>query len=399
MKLLELVCGLFVASAGLFTAREANAQSADTLRLPLRWHVADGRHATADSLGRPSGVAVDIRGYVYVSDMSSAKVWVFDPAGRSMPAIGRKGKGPGEFDSPTGAAISPDGRLVIRDATLVARFRSDPTTGRLTTFDGAFRGPSLVDWRSTRATRFASDGRVFHPAYSFPRPTTRSARYNIYNLSGALLDSLVVPVFPGVAGGDAYVILGHTDGRILPGLGHVPFAPQASWDITPDGLLVSGVGSEYRLRVTDKAGRVVREIRRTVTPVRIPADERRDSVRALRARLDSLTVPLNQVEGLSPDVKAMRLPETFPLFSDVFAAADSTIWVRRVVPAAAQRTAFDVFDRAGRYVRVVELPLTILSFPTPSLSFTAVAGITIDQESGAPGVAFFALPTARPSKR
>ena len=141
---------LSLALAG--SAHVSTAQSVDTIFMRVTWQVTEGRHPTADSLGRLSGVAVDHQRTVYVSDMSEARVWVFDAQGRSVGSIGRRGRGPGEFESPTGAAIAPDGRLVIRDVIHVSRFNTDSRTGRLTRFDDSFRGPLFPNWTSTRTS-------------------------------------------------------------------------------------------------------------------------------------------------------------------------------------------------------------------------------------------------------
>jgi streptogramin lyase len=101
-------------------APTVRAQQVDTIRFALRWEISEGAQAVAESLGVLSGVAVDRAGNVYVSDRGAAKVWVFDSLGRSQRGIGRKGKGPGEFDSPTGIVVGPDGRLWVREIYSVA---------------------------------------------------------------------------------------------------------------------------------------------------------------------------------------------------------------------------------------------------------------------------------------
>ena len=136
----------------------ARAQEPDTLRLPRRWEITEGAQAVAESLGVLSGIAVDRNGNVYVSDRGATKIWVFDSLGRSQRGIGRKGEGPGEFQSPTGIAIGPDGRLWVRDINRVSRFTLDRATGRLTQYEASFAGPTMADWMNDRASRFMTDG-------------------------------------------------------------------------------------------------------------------------------------------------------------------------------------------------------------------------------------------------
>jgi hypothetical protein len=373
----------------------AQAQQVDTLRMILRWEVSDGVHPTADSLGTLSGIAMDAAGVVYVSDIADARVWVFAADGRSVGSIGRRGRGPGEFESPTGVGIGPDGKLYIRDAVLVSRFGADPETRRLTRLEGSFRGPPFADWSSLLATRFDRAGHLFYPEFNSMDREQRTGLFFQYTLGGELVDSVVVPAFPRAPAAAAFVRIDASGGRVLTGLNHVPFAPLPVWDITPRGTLISGDGETYLLRETDRAGRLVREYRRTVAPQRIPARERRDSLAALTVRLDSINAPWSQVGGVPESVRARRVPEHYPPLLAVYAAEDGRIWVRRWVASNEARTVFDVFDADGRFIRVVELPRRIATYPTPVLSMTAVVAIGTDAETGAHSILRFSGPQGR----
>jgi sugar lactone lactonase YvrE len=373
-----------VLAAATAAAPAVGRQAPDTLQMRLAWEVAEGKHATADSLGELSGIAVDRTGNVYVSDFSAAKIWVFDAAGRSLPGIGRMGQGPGEFTSPTGIAIGPDNRLFVRDEARVTKFRNDPATGRLSRYESQFRGPSNSDWSSTLATRFDTTGRMYYPGFNTVDRTSRSGYFYRYTAEGERGDSIVVPAFlTAPTQSTAWVRLGPSGGRMFRGLNHVPFAPLPAWDITPGGTLLTGDGKDYRIRETDEVGREVRVYRREVAPDRIPERERRDSAAALRARLDSVPVPLDRVEGMPPEVRAVRLPDVYPAFMAVYAAPDGRIWVRRWPVGGGPRTVFDVFETDGRLRTVVVLPRAIAALPTPALSLGGIAAVGVDAETGA----------------
>lgn len=358
------------------------AQAPDTVRMRLAWEVAEGRHPTADSLGELSGIAVDRAGNVYVSDFAAAKIWVFDPNGRSVASIGRKGEGPGEFQAPTGVAVAPDGRLYVRDAVRVTRFGADPQTRRLTRYESVFPGPTMADWRSTHATRFDSAGRLYYPAFNTADRSARTGFFVRFSAAGAVVDSVRVPAFPGAPGSTAFIRLSDRGGRMLQGLNHAPFAPLPTWDITTRGTLLIGDGRDYVIRETDATGREVRVYRRQVAAERIPARERQDSASALRARLDSVPVPLDQVQGMPSDVRAGRVPELFPPYMAAYAGADGRVWVRRWV-AGGRQSVFDVFDPDGRLRAIVVLPNEVAVRPTPVLSLTGGAAVGIDRETGA----------------
>ena len=64
----------------------------------------------------PDGIAVDPAGKViYVLDEDAPRVLVFDFGGRFVGEVGRKGHGPGEYDSPTALDVAVNGDLLVMD--------------------------------------------------------------------------------------------------------------------------------------------------------------------------------------------------------------------------------------------------------------------------------------------
>jgi Mg-chelatase subunit ChlD/sugar lactone lactonase YvrE len=70
-------------------------------------------------LNAPTGVVVDRRGYVFVSDTGNARVLVFTTAGRYLAAIGatgQRGSANDRFDTPARMALSASNLLYVADA-------------------------------------------------------------------------------------------------------------------------------------------------------------------------------------------------------------------------------------------------------------------------------------------
>lgn len=377
-----IVVGCAVVSAGCSSDREVatGMAGADTLRLSIEWEVAPGVHPAADSIGDVSGVAVDGNGNVYVTDRLAAKIWVFDRDGRFQLAIGRKGQGPGEFEAPTGSRVGPDERLYVRDVYRVTVFGPDPTSGLLSHLETSFDGPTYADWASKRATRFDSTGAMLYPGNRWNDDGT-AAPYVFRFAAGELTDSIFVPTYANAPQLTAHYRTGPHGGRMLQGLNYVPFAALPVWDAMGDSKIVSGDGQSYKLIVTGFDGAVWDTIGRPIGLERIPSDERADSARALRTRLDSIPVPLDQVEGMPESVREIDVPVTYPAYRAVYATAEGEIWVRRWIPSTAARSVFDVF--AGRtYDRTVVLPRPIQDEPTPYLSRSSVIGVMTDALTG-----------------
>jgi len=66
-------------------------------------------------LFRPRRFIVDQNENIYITDVQDLVIKVFDPNGKYLRTIGRKGEGPGEFKSIQSHAFLPDGRLLVMD--------------------------------------------------------------------------------------------------------------------------------------------------------------------------------------------------------------------------------------------------------------------------------------------
>ena len=97
----------------------------------------DGKHLNA-----PTDVTVTPSGEFYVSDgYGNSRVAKFSAEGNFLFDWGHKGDTPGEFDTPHGIAIDPQGRLYV----------ADRANSRIQVFDG--KGKFLHEWKSAELGR------------------------------------------------------------------------------------------------------------------------------------------------------------------------------------------------------------------------------------------------------
>lgn len=347
--------------------------------------------------GAITSVAADGAGRIYVADRIGDPIRVYDgETGAFVARIGEQGSGPGEYEWPADLSFDSEGRLYVRDAqriTLLAP-RSD----------GALPDSVVATWRipgygNTSSTRSASDatGRYYYPGYLFRRDDPPRHFYLIYPGGEHEGDTLRVPQHATLTGSrSAFYMVSEGTGRMVRGLSHAPFEPVASWTITGRGTVVSGDGTEYVLVETDARGDTVGRIEGPRPAGRsVGANERADSLVALEARIDSLPVPLREVQGVAPSVTERRLPDRVPAYLSVHAATNGELWVEQwPAEGASDRRAFDVFREDGRFRGTVTLPVPLLSDPPPYITPGALYGVVRDPDTEVERVVKLTVPEA-----
>lgn len=91
---------------------------------------------TPGDFAKPTGVAVDADGNLYVCDTLNNRIEIFDADGKFVSTFGKAGDGPGYFARPKGVAIDSDGHIWVADGQQdrVQVFNKEPQL--LITFGG-----------------------------------------------------------------------------------------------------------------------------------------------------------------------------------------------------------------------------------------------------------------------
>ncbi len=110
---------LYVADIGL---DQVLVYDADNLTLLRKIGTPDTKHASSapGDFAKPTSVALDADGNLYVADMLNYRIEVFDADGRFIRAFGKHGDGPGYFAMSKGVALDSDGHVWVTD-TLQSR--------------------------------------------------------------------------------------------------------------------------------------------------------------------------------------------------------------------------------------------------------------------------------------
>jgi hypothetical protein len=76
---------------------------------------------------RVQGLTVDDEGNIYVTDGGNRRIQKYDKTGKYVQTIGRRGQGPGEFQSPGRILFDNEGNLCVYDSAAIHFFHKDGT--------------------------------------------------------------------------------------------------------------------------------------------------------------------------------------------------------------------------------------------------------------------------------
>ncbi|MBD3299966.1 MAG: 6-bladed beta-propeller [Candidatus Moranbacteria bacterium] len=135
-----------------------------------------GKEGSGDGeFNYPRGIAVDGNDFIYVTDLSTARVQKFDSDGNFIAKWGSSGSGDGQFNGPSGITVDGLNNVYVADTSnhRVQKFDSDGNFltkwGSPGNGDGQFNRPSdiyidssgnvyVTDWYNYRIQKFDSDG-------------------------------------------------------------------------------------------------------------------------------------------------------------------------------------------------------------------------------------------------
>lgn len=297
--------------------------------------------------GQVVSIDVDAEGRIYVADQQAADIRVFDADGSWLRTIGRPGSGPGELgQGVAGVFVDADGVHV-----------PDMANFRISTFapDGTFLSSTPVDLTRGIPIRWDRhpDGRIV--------AQLRSAGQGVG-------DGLAGDEIRAIGEDEAILRLPRGESFEISESGLPQFSlfePEPVWDLGETGRFVTGVNSDYRIRVLDSAGEPVRIISKPFERRPVTEGQQRVILDAFGELLVDQGVPPGALDQF---LAGVRFAEYFPAFAQVVIAADGAIWVQNLKSADDIREDeefdiqdfgsddWDVFDPEGRYLGRLTMP-------------------------------------------
>lgn len=341
-----ITCAFLVLLAGP-VSHDALAQAMPALRLTEELRI----DAAASDLAPITWIAVSPNGTIAVNQQQDGVVRFFDARGASLGTFGRKGQGPGEFQSLFRAVWVGDTLVVL-----------DPNSRRLTFIapDRTFRVLPWLQGVSVPGNPAAS-GRVIS---ILPRAVLPDG--------SQLLTASMKPgdpaEWPGGAREGSAVVRVDRDGTLLRtlawkpevnclGAGRagdvvvtaiIPFCASPVDNVAPDGSAYGYVAVErsgsYRLVVVASGGDTLVARSMVYTPTGITS-------RVVDSVVESRT---RNVPAQRPAWRTIRFPDAYPPIATVLIGRDGTIWLERY--AIEGDRVWTVLDARGNEVGRVAVP-------------------------------------------
>ncbi len=292
------------------------------------------------------GIQAASDGTIYVLDFTATEVRAYDPGGRYLRTVARRGEGPGEITAANGIFLAGDTLLWMHDHGKWAVVGVDPEGNEV----GRFQKPVLSYsyiwtavfddlgryWRQTAH----SDEEQRYPPPAGLSSTTRRRYYKSYDLAGGAVDS----VFLGESSVRSYR---YQDSNGLWQLLPILFQSGERILVNPAGGFWRANTAGYRIARTGEAGDTLVVIDAGMPTLPVTDQDRADFVEEMvEYRGPEIRHELEEVAALMPDVK--------PILAGMFVDDEGVLWVERV-KSSETPVLYDRFSQDGDYLGSVRL--------------------------------------------
>jgi hypothetical protein len=282
---------------------------------------------------RVEDIGVDSQGNIYVLDIGNTRIQKYDDRGIYVRTIGRKGQGPGEFDTPYGMFLSVEDIIYVHDGMRVKSFK----------IDGNFLKEVVLE-SFTHNISVDLDGNIWGIG-RLPSEEGRTRSIIMLNERGKLEKIIADFPPPKVAirsegGRGVSFFIGH---EYVPELSFIPLDGKSS---------LYAYSLDYRLNMINERGES-----ESVITVDVP----RSSI-SQKEKAEIYEKYSDFEERWPKDVvrDAIQFPPHRPFFNTILADDKGRIYVERVksILDKRKRIQFDIFSRDGYYLYKTDLPFS-----------------------------------------
>lgn len=274
-----------------------------------------------------TGLAVDDEGNIFVSDFGNTRVQMYDRTGKFIRTFGRKGQGPGEFQSPGKLLLDPSGNLYVFDILKIHIFEKSGRFSRQIALKSSLNFPFISISGAVFGMEFAS-----HEPGGF-----------MESLKKIEPDASVPQVIDRFRGE-------FKEGQILYVV-HV-YTSRASLAPIDVSSFCYGFSSDYRIRFADSSGQTVLIAEKDENPTKITGPEK-DWIRKRNSLLAWGSGDMRDPR------KGMIFPDHRPYFERLLSDNLGRIYALKIKPVLDPDSPYtaDVFSRNGYALYRLTMPV------------------------------------------
>jgi len=312
--------------------------------------------------GNSIQVIADDQGCFYVLDWDRKRIQKYDPEGKYLFTIGRKGQGPGEFGNIWEMRFDSEGNIYATDIV-------NNRVSFFSTADGQFKKQFRIE-QNIGGVIFLSNTK-FYSVKSIQRE--ESGVFKVDFLHG-LFDENCQPVTELYLDKGGFQSPRRKNSRaeflaeLLSGSAYKPYVVSR---VTDDERILMGYSETYEIKVHKSDGKLLQIIQKTSDPRKI-SREHEDFY--FRHQVTDFLRSFPQDMSLTEEVrKHMKYPKYLPAYLG-FIPMDNG-WLFVVVDSLEKKSEIDLFDEKGVYIGQFESDIPALSLFFKSKKAYTVANV------------------------
>ena len=286
-----------------------------------------------------SDLTFDSEDNIYIADSSACDIKVFDPAGRFIKTLGRKGQGPGEFLMPSYLSFAK-GQIVVcelgnRRLSILTKNGEFLKSVPILSAEGWPRKIRTLpngNFVIENMKRFYGNNEKPQESFIGIYSPELGCKKTIYTQSVWRNKYITSPVRTN-----------------LP----QPFASLVYWDVAPDGRIVIGYSEKYLIEIFDSEKGKLFDFSHTYNPVKVTKEDKINF-------FDNMTSTSSQggIKKGAPDyiVENTKFPKYKPAFQYIIVDGEGNILVFSCSEGIAKEArSFDAFDSDGHFISRVQV--------------------------------------------
>jgi len=282
---------------------------------------------------------VDDEGNIYVTDWDRKRIQKYNPQGKYIQTIGRKGQGPGEFQNVWVPRFDEDSNMYVTDIA----------GHRISFFDKEGKFLKQIIIPSISSSLYINSKGYFITTKSLHIEEKDGEKFvsvfgfydDKFNIIKEIHRSIWEPKNP----------TGRDEKSMAQFLANImsdmAFRPNISYFLTDDGLLYFGYPEKYEICIFSSEGKIIKTIRREYDPIRISKKHKNNFVKSME---DDFLRLSPYPEGIKKQASQLiKYPKFKPAYQD-FTLMDNG-WLLVIIDSSEKDSKLiDIFDQYGKYI-------------------------------------------------